>query len=162
MNSLRDIYQTYAPDVYRFSLGLSGDPTLADDITAETFVRVMVSAKPIKNETVKGYLFTIARNLYLEGLRKSKRIADLDESLADKANSVEGLAEIREALTDVLIGLQQLPEIDRAALLMRVESELPYTGVAEALNISVSAAKVKIHRARIKLARWIMENQAWK
>ena len=160
MNSLSDIYQTYAPDVYRFSLGLSGDPALADDITAETFVRVLVSAKPIKMETVKGYLFTIARNLYLEGLRKSKRLADLDESLADKAQTVEGMTQIREELDAVLLGLQQLPEIDRAALLMRVESELPYTAVAETLNISVSAAKVKIHRARIKLAQWMMEKQS--
>ena len=160
MDSLSDIYQKYAPDVYRFSLGLSGDPALADDLTAETFVRVLVSSKPIQMETVKGYLFTIARHLYLEGLRKNKRITDLDDTLSDRSHSVEGMAEIRESLNRALEGLQQLPEIDRAALLMRIENELPYTAVAEALNISVSAAKVKIHRARIKLAQHMMETQS--
>ncbi|MEM7334005.1 MAG: RNA polymerase sigma factor [Chloroflexota bacterium] len=159
MNSLSDIYQQYAPDVYRFALGLSGDSALADDITAETFVRVLVSAKPIEMETVKGYLFTIARNLYLEGLRKSKRLTDLDDSLTDRAYSVEGITQRREELNKVLSGLQQLPEIDRAALLMRVEYGMAYTAVAETLNISLSAAKVKIHRARIKLAKLMMENE---
>jgi RNA polymerase sigma-70 factor (ECF subfamily) len=49
--------------------------------------------------------------------------------------------------------MQRLPEIDRAALLMRAQDQMSYEEISHALNLSVSAAKVKIHRARLKLMR---------
>ncbi len=52
----------------------------------------------------------------------------------------------------MLAGLQELPEIDRAALLMRAEDQLPYEEIARALDLTLSATKVKIHRARLRLA----------
>ena len=60
-------------DVYRFALYLSGDPSLADDITSETFIRVWSSPEPVRLATVKAYLLTIARNLYLMERRRSLR-----------------------------------------------------------------------------------------
>ncbi len=52
----------------------------------------------------------------------------------------------------MLTALQALPEIDRAAVLMRADDEMAYEEIARALGISVSAAKVKVHRARLTLA----------
>jgi RNA polymerase sigma-70 factor (ECF subfamily) len=52
----------------------------------------------------------------------------------------------------VAAALRQLPEVDRAALLMRAEDGLPYEEIAAALGLSVAAARVKVHRARLKLA----------
>ena len=48
--------------------------------------------------------------------------------------------------------MQALPEIDRAVLLMRAHDDLSYEEIAAALGISVTAAKVKVHRARARLA----------
>jgi RNA polymerase sigma-70 factor (ECF subfamily) len=47
--------------------------------------------------------------------------------------------------------LQQLPELDRAALLMRTLEELPYESIATVLGLSTVAARVKVHRARARL-----------
>ena len=55
-------------------------------------------------------------------------------------------------LQSVLRALHDLPEVDRAAVLMRANGELPYQEIAAALRISVTAAKVKVHRARLRLA----------
>jgi RNA polymerase sigma-70 factor (ECF subfamily) len=55
----------------------------------------------------------------------------------------------------VLEGLRQLPEIDRAALLMRTHGEMPYEEIARILKVSTANAKVKVHRARLKLAALI-------
>ena len=52
----------------------------------------------------------------------------------------------------MLAKLQELPEVDRAALLMRAEDQLPYEEIARALGLTLSATKVKIHRARLRLA----------
>jgi len=47
--------------------------------------------------------------------------------------------------------LQTLPEPDRAALLMRALNEMPYEEIARALGLSLTAVKVKVHRARLAL-----------
>ena len=52
----------------------------------------------------------------------------------------------------MLAALARLPEIDRAAVLMRADEGVPYEEIAAALGISTVAAKVKVHRARLKLA----------
>jgi len=54
--TFESLYRTYARDVYRFALFLSGDTVEADDITAETFARALASREPIRVSTVKAYL----------------------------------------------------------------------------------------------------------
>jgi RNA polymerase sigma-70 factor (ECF subfamily) len=49
--------------------------------------------------------------------------------------------------------LEQLPEADRAALLMRADEGLAYEEIAAALGLPVATVKVKVHRARMKLAQ---------
>lgn len=152
MTDFSALYRKYAPDVYHFALYLSGERGEAEDITSETFVRAWTSPEPIRTATVKGYLFTIARNLYLQGLRKTSRHVALDDDLRDPQASPHAQAAQKEELSAVLAGLQKLPEIDRAALLMRAFDETPYEEIAGALGISLAAVKVKIHRARLALA----------
>ena len=53
----------------------------------------------------------------------------------------------------VMAGLQQLPELDRAALLMSAFEGMPYAEIARALGISLAAVKMKIHRSRLALSR---------
>jgi RNA polymerase sigma-70 factor (ECF subfamily) len=156
MNDLGVLYERYAPDVFRFALYLSGDRDEAADLTSEAFVRAWTAPEPLRMATVKGYLFTIARNLYLQGLRRKKRHVELDEvlqeSLPDPAAGPLRRAEESSEIRTVLAALQKLPELDRAALLMRAMDELPYEEIARALGISLAAVKVKIHRARLALA----------
>ena len=83
MTDFSTLYKKYAPDVFRFALYLSGDRSQAEDITSETFVRAWTSPEPIEVATVKGYLFTIARNLFLHAQRRKSRHAQLDAELPD-------------------------------------------------------------------------------
>jgi RNA polymerase sigma-70 factor (ECF subfamily) len=157
MDALNEIYRRYAPDVYRFALGLSGDPARAEDLTAETFVRALVSPNPIRTETVKAYLFTIARNLYLQAWHKERRMTRLNENLSDGNPGPERLAERQDELRTILARLQTLPEVDRTALLMHAQDELPYGLIASVLGISLASVKIKIHRARLKLPQMAEE-----
>lgn len=103
-------------------------------------------------KTVKGYLFTIARNLFLQSLRKSSRQVSLSPELRDAQPSPQLQTEHRAELRAVLSRLQQLPEIDRTAVLLRTTEELSYEEIARMLSISLASAKVKVHRARLLLA----------
>ena len=66
MTDFTELYKKYAPDVFRFAMYLSGNRGEAEDIVSETFVRVWTAPEPIAMATVKGYLLTIARNLFLQ------------------------------------------------------------------------------------------------
>ena len=148
MADLEALYRNHAPDVFRFVLYLSGNRHDAEDITSETFVRAWTAPGEIRMATVKGYLFMIARNLFLQSLRSRRKHVELTESLRDPAPGQEVEAERASELADALAGLQGLAEIDRAALLMRAMHELPYEDIAAALGLSLAATKVRIHRAR--------------
>ena len=152
MDDFSTLYRKYAPDVFRFALYLSGDRSQAEDITSETFVRVWTSAQKIELATVKGYLFTIARNLFLHGIRAKSRSVPIDRELRDSQASPYDQAERKQEFRAVLARLQELPETDRAALLMRALDGMAYEEISRALGISLASVKVKIHRARLTLA----------
>ncbi len=146
------LYKKYAQDVYRFALYLSGERGQAEDITSETFVRAWASPEPIEAATVKSYLFTIARNLFLQGIRKQSRQVALDHDFSDGRAGPYSQAEQKEKLGAVMAELQKLPELSRAALLMHAVDEMPYEEIARVLEISLAAVKGKIFRARMALA----------
>jgi len=151
MLSFQDLYETYAAEVYRFTLWLAGDSFDAEDITSETFIRAWVRINTIRTETLKAYLFTIARNIYLEQQRKRKRQVTLNDVYPDPAPEPDKVIELQFEILSVLRVLQTLPEVDRAAFVMRVQHELPCAEIARVLKLSLSATKVKIHRVRKKL-----------
>ena len=152
MLSFHDLYEQYAADVYRFAYWLAGDATEADDITSETFVRAWVRRDRIRTATIKAYLFTIARNYYLEGQRKAKRTVALDDRQQDRNPSPDQVVAERLTLDAVQAAIQALPEVDRSVFLLRVQHDLPYAEIARITELSLSAVKVKVHRVRLKLA----------
>lgn len=147
----QSLYEKHAPAVRRFALFLCGNPAMADDITSETFLRALQAHGEIRQPTVRSYLFTIAQNAYRDLRRRSRRETELDEKRPDSAITAQAHFEQKEELGAVLAALQELPETDRAILLMRVVDEMPYEEIASALDVSVTTAKVKVHRARAKL-----------
>jgi RNA polymerase sigma factor (sigma-70 family) len=152
-----ELYTAYARDVYRFALYLSGDAAVAQDITSETFLRVWTSTAPVRVSTVKSWLFVIARNLYLHELRSIRR----QEPLHDRIPSVQSLendAAVKQEFARVAHAMARLPEVDRSALLLRAVEGLPYEEIAAVLRISIAAAKVKVHRARLRLGAMCHEH----
>ena len=160
MLTFQDWYESYAGQVYRFAFWLAGDSFEAEDITSETFIRAWVNHDTIRTETLKAYLFTIARNIYLEQQRKRKRQVALEDIYPDPAPGPDKLTEAQSELRRAQRFLQMLPEMDRAAFILRVQHELPYAEIARVLGLSTVAAKVKVHRARVKLLQACLGEEA--
>lgn len=155
--TFHDLYKLYAEDLLRFAYWLCGNLTDAEDITSETFMRAWAGKAPIRTETVRGYLFAIARNLYRERHRKTKREETLSADLPTRHTSPEDSAIINEQIDSVRNHLATMKEINRAAFILRVQYDMPYAEIARTLNLSLSATKVKVHRVRLKLAQAIKE-----
>ena len=170
MTDFEALYRRYARDVYRFALFLCGDHAAAEDIASETFVRAWNASGTIRAATAKAYLFAIARNCHLGGLRRARSRGGtyagshvaLDDSLADPSVQLEAAAAGRSELSRVMTALAELPELDRTVLLLRAQEELSYEEISQATGLSLAAVKVRIHRTRVRLAAWRAAAQAKK
>jgi len=154
-----DLWMAHARDVYRFAFYLSGDRALADDLTSEAFLRVWDAWDRVAFPTVRSYLFATVRNLYLHQLRRMRREETIEATIPD-ARSLADEAEQKDQLQRVLTAMEQLPEVDRSALLLRVNEGLPYEEIAAILQLPVATAKVKVHRARLRLAQICQRSSA--
>jgi RNA polymerase sigma-70 factor (ECF subfamily) len=152
------LYSRYAADVYRFAHWLMGNPDDAQDITSETFVRAWTAPEEPRMETVKAYLFTIARNLHRKQWRRQSRLEALDEAMPGQAAQPDEAAVNQDEFRRTMEAVHTLPEIDRTVLLLRAEQELSYEDIAAVTGLSVAAAKMRVFRARAKLAALMNPN----
>lgn len=147
----QELYDSYSKDVYRFALWLSGDTVRAEDLTSETFIRAWTRRDEIRTATLKAYLIAIARNLYLMQLRKESRMAELEDIHSDPSPGPDRITESRHELSRIEQILMTMRECDRTAFVLRVKHELPYSDIARILGLSLTSAKVKVHRVRRRL-----------
>ncbi len=146
------LFERYWPDVFRFAVYLTGNRADAEDVASETFARAWTAPGEIRVGTVKVYLFMIARNLSIDLQRAARKVVEFDIDAVASGPDPERATIARDELHAVLVVLAAMPEVDRAALLMRAVGQLSYEETAAALGLSVGAARVRIHRARARLA----------
>lgn len=149
--TFHEVYARYAEDVYRFAHWLTGNPDEARDITSETFVRAFTGPNDIRLESVKAYLFTIARNLHRRQWRRVSRHEPLEEGVPDSTTAPDEAAAQRDEFQRTLAAVQSLPELDRTVLLLRAEEGLSYEDIAAVTGLSAATARVKVFRARAQL-----------
>jgi RNA polymerase sigma-70 factor (ECF subfamily) len=151
IGDLEALYRQHTSAVFRFAYGLCRNRTEAEDIVSETFARVVTQAHKIASTTARSYLLAVARNVFLDARRRKARDADLANGLAPDQPDLMSHLEDRARLAAALKALGSLPEGERAAFLLRVDHGLSYDEIALTLSISVAAAKVRVHRARLRL-----------
>jgi RNA polymerase sigma-70 factor (ECF subfamily) len=154
--AFRVIFERQAPGVRRFLGDLLRDPASADEGTQETFVRAHQRMGTLQ-ETAKlqGWLFGIARMVFLEQLRRRRRDGppqdDGEPMQIDAAPTPEAALLGREADQALDQALAALSEDRRAALVMRLDHGLGYDEIAAAMGWNLQKVKNEIHRARLQL-----------
>ena len=152
----RALYETYANQIFRYCLHQLGSREEAEDAVQSTFLNAFRGIKRgIVPELESAWLFKIAHNVCLSRRRTTWR-RDRIESPAD-FDLVEELAPAPARHADELIGLQdvleEMPENQRRAILLREWQGLSYHEIAEELELSQAAVETLIFRARRSLAR---------
>jgi RNA polymerase sigma-70 factor (ECF subfamily) len=148
--AFRELYDRYAARIYAFHLGRVRDDHAAHDLTAETFAQVWISRTRFRDEangSAAPWLFGVARNVLLASVRRGRLeraacerlgiVAELDRPHTQPDESwLEGLDE----------ALAALPPGQREAIELRVVDDLDYAGIAQQLDTTPSAARVRVHR----------------
>jgi len=151
----------YVPQLRRFARALCGDAALADDLVQDCIERAL-RKQHLFDETrsLKTWLFTILRNLFISGLRRksgeagTKRVDDL--SMGEDATMPE--QEQALAVADIAEALQRLPPAHREVVLMVGLEDLSYREVAEVTGVPIGTVMSRLSRARASLRALLSED----
>jgi RNA polymerase sigma-70 factor (ECF subfamily) len=141
---IESFYRLHSHSVYSYLVSLCRDRSLAEDLMQDTFIRATRAMGGYRGGSPKAWLFSIARTVYLDDVRRRARrpvlVEERDTAAAPTSDPVEQDAIER--------ALGRLPERQRTALLLSDRVGLAGSEVAFALGISEGAARVLVHRAR--------------
>ena len=147
-----DIYEKYFRDVYLFILTISKSADVAEEITQATFFKALKEYKNFKGDKyMKSWLCQIAKNLYVDQMRK-KKFFSLDEvkEAAAFTDVEESMIDKNDAISIYKI-LHCLEEPYKEVFTLRVLGELSFKEIADIFNKNDSWARVTYYRARVKI-----------
>lgn len=161
MTELEEIYDRYFKDVYLFVYSLSKNQHIAEDITSETFLKVMHSLDSFKGESdLKVWLFQIAKNTYYSYLRKNKRVVPRESFLKETADiNIEKEILDKSELMRIHKILHNLPEPYKEVFTLRLFGELSYKEIGEVFGKTDNWACVTFYRAKKKMNEKMRENR---
>lgn len=146
------IYQLYSAPVYRICLRATGNPDLADDLTAKVFLTVLErisSYRPKPGSTFRSWILVVAKNTVRDNWRRTNRIHRLfddHQEIPDEDIGPEAIALHRIQLEEVRSVLDTLNERHRTIIEFRL-SGLTSAEIAEAMGITMPALKSAQTRA---------------
>ncbi len=147
------IYNTYFKSVYRYIRKLSGDEHVAEEITSETFLKVMKSIGNFRGECdMRVWICQIAKNTYYSYLKKNNRAASVDETelqnIADPNALLEKQIITQDETQQLRKILHTIPEPYKEIFMWRVFGELSFQEIADLYGKTDNWACVTYHRAR--------------
>lgn len=157
--------QAYAAIVTRFQgplfayLGRMGCTAAeAEELAQEAFLRAWLQLRTFdaRRGAFSTWLFTIARNLALNELRRAGSRRSVPEHAADRPGEQplpQEMVVLEQRRTRLRAALLQLPAEDRSVLALAYVEELAHADIARIEDCSVGAIKVRLHRARRRLAQ---------
>lgn len=147
------LVEMYQHEVFTLAVRLVGDRMLAEDVAQETFIRAWRALPRFRGESTFGtWLYRITANTSFTHRARRKIVADLDlvptpvemHTDANPADNSENRA-LRAAL---MLALRELTEEHRVVVLLKDLEGWSHREISEALGISISLAKVRLHRGR--------------
>ncbi len=159
------IYRKYYKDVLLFAKSLSGSMDVAEDIAQNTFYKAVKNIHKFRGDCdIRIWLCKIARNDYMNYLRKQKRLKNnvdveqLINNVQDDSVNLLGHVEDKESAKEIKEILEILEEPYKSVFSMKVIQDLPYTMIAKTFNKTESWARVTYYRAKSKIIA-MMENR---
>jgi RNA polymerase sigma-70 factor (ECF subfamily) len=163
------LYKRRHPSIYRFALHMSGNASVAEDVTQEVFMTLIRNPQrfdPVRG-TLAGFLFGVARNHLRKRWEQDRRlvslVGDADElgplasnngngngngnghyvvpTMPDEFTSIENVSRVRKAVS-------MLPENYREVVVLCELEEMSYEEAAAALGCPVGTVRSRLHRAR--------------
>ncbi|MGZ5341419.1 MAG: RNA polymerase sigma factor [Solirubrobacterales bacterium] len=148
-SAFEEIVRRYGKPLRRYATAIV-TAQRAEDVTQDAFSKAFVALKGSDKEIqLRPWLYRVLRNTALNALRDAPPAsAELDESRAEGPGEPLDTLERREQIQRLVDGLRDLPEHQRAAIVMRELEGLSHAQIAASLGLSGGAVRQSIYRAR--------------
>lgn len=167
--TLGDVFREYHAPVLQFMIRRTSDPEVATDLTAETFAQMLASLSGFRgssDEQGRVWMWTIARNLLRDWYRRGDVETRYLERVGVESSAsgpgeylrIEELADFRTRREAVRDALSHLKPVDRQVVELRVVEGRSYHEIAQMLELTIPAVKIRVSRTLRQLAELLYEH----
>lgn len=153
MREIEELYRQYYDVIFKYLMCLSKNKEIAEDLTQETFYKMIKKINTYKGKAkFSVWLCEIAKNTYYDELRKNKKISkneEIDNIISDQNLETDYIEKEQKLKTYEKIN--QLDEITRRVLYLRINSELSFKEIGEILGKTENWARVTFYRGKQKI-----------
>jgi len=153
------LYQRYSEKVFKKCYSFVRNSQQAEDLTHDIFLKLIVKIGTFKESArFSTWLYSITYNYCMDQLRSGKRSREipLDAEVAWEDDTHDDLAELQAS--GLKHSLEKLDPKDRALLLMKYQDDFSIKEIAEALQTTESAVKMRLMRSKERLRKIYLEN----
>lgn len=160
MQSMDEIYQTYARTVYKYLLLKTHNENIAEELTQETFYQAVKSINRFDGSCkLSTWLCAIANNQLLAYQRKHPIEESIDDNESLTGTSVEAEIFSQARRVELMRKLHMCPEPFREILYLRIFGSLSFKEIGEIMGKTENWARVNFYRAKERLKKEIEENE---
>ena len=136
--------------LYRYALRLSHSHALAEDLTQETWLSVWENTSSFKphKASLKTWLFRVLHNKFIDVIRKYKIESPDDHAPEPHGHELDYLADKQRDQEELFRDIGELPEQQRAAILLAYAQGFGNKDIANILGVTVRATESLLGRAR--------------
>lgn len=156
------LYEELAPRVFKFFVRAFRDPTLAEDLMQQTFLRAHKARHTYRGDaSPRSWMFSIAAHVRVDELRARRRAPAISDHELDDDDVIAAPAppldpgERAELRANMAAAIDRLPESQRIALHLHRFEGLSFAEIAVALATTEGAARVRVCRALATLRKWL-------
>lgn len=155
MKSMEEIYQEHAKTVYGFLLTKTQNSEVAEELTQETFYHAIKGIDQFKgNSSIATWLCSIAKNQWLQFLKKQKPYENLEEAdIEGSLESAEDQVMKKQNRVELMKLLHQLEEPMREVMYLRISGDLSFREIGEIVGKSENWARVTFYRGKEKVQK---------
>jgi RNA polymerase sigma-70 factor (ECF subfamily) len=142
----------HLPRLQRFARSLCGSSQLAEDLTQETYVRVLARPRDVRGDSDYPYLARTLRNVFFDHWRSERRRPQVDALDQDVPGSAHGDPELAAYAGEVYEAVAGLPEEFRRVVVAIDVAGMSYLEASGTLRIPIGTVMSRLHRGRARLA----------
>ena len=163
--SIEVLFEEYYTMAYKKALSMLPNEEYAKDAVQEAFIKAFLNMNELKNKSkFKAWICTIIKNVCIDMLRQTKRLKAKNESIYDEDGNLKNLIELQdfdvpdaicenaEIRKEIKECIDELDSDSQQVINLRFFYDYTYEQIAEHMNININTVKVKLYRAKKRLA----------